>query len=72
MSDFKKGDQVRYIPCHANGDPKHPDCENGVVSSLSSDGVSAFVKYDNPMCVMVTGNEDYTAQSTRFSDLVKR
>lgn len=31
---FKAGDHVRYVPYHAHGDTSHPDCENGVVTSV--------------------------------------
>jgi len=71
---FKKGDKVRYIPNHANGDSNHEDCENGVVSSVrigAHNDYSVFVKYDNAMCIMTTGNEPYTAQSTRPDNLIK-
>ena len=69
ISDFKKGDKVKYIPTHANGDRKHKDCENGVVSSTNDRFV--FVKYDNAMCIMTTGDEPYTAQATKPEDLIK-
>lgn len=65
-----KGRKVRYIPSHANGDSHHPDCQNGVVSSTNDKVV--FVKYDNAMCYMTTGDEPYTAQGTRPEDLVFR
>lgn len=68
VSDFKKGMKVRYVPTHANGDIKHQDCENGVVSSVNDRVV--FVKYNNLMCIMTTGDEPYTAQATDPSDLV--
>lgn len=41
---FSEGDQVRYIPNHANGDIRHRDCENGVVSSVGTHYV--FVRYE--------------------------
>jgi len=31
---FVPGQHVRYVPYHAHGDASHPDCENGVVSSV--------------------------------------
>lgn len=68
--DFSKGDSVRYVPRHANGDLNHKDCQNGVVSSVNDSWV--FVKYDNAMCIMVTGDEPYTAAATDPNDLVKR
>ncbi len=70
IMDFKKGDKVRYIPLHARGNSKHPDCENGIVSSTNDKCV--FVKYDNNMCIMVTGDEPYTSQATDPEDLIKR
>ena len=59
--DFEKGQRVIYIPRHAD-DEKHPDCKKGVVSSKNDSYV--FVKYDNAMGIMVTGDEPYTAQAT--------
>ena len=69
-SAFTKGRKVRYIPSHANGNPRHPDCKNGVVSSVNDRLV--FVKYDNAMCFMTTGDEPYTAQATSLEDLIFR
>jgi hypothetical protein len=34
MTNFLPGQHVRYVPYHANGDAAHPDCENGVVTSV--------------------------------------
>lgn len=42
--DFKPGDRVIYVPNHANGDRRHPDCEHGVVTSVGSSG-NVFVMY---------------------------
>ena len=69
-SDFKKGMKVRYVPKHAHGDTKHKHCENGVVSSVNDRWV--FIKYDNLMCTMTTGEEPYTAAATDPNDLVMR
>ena len=44
-SDFEKGDRVKYVPNHANGDVFHPDCELGTVSSTNRRFV--FVTYKN-------------------------
>ena len=66
---FKKGERVRYVPSHVYGQVKHPDCEDGVVSSVSDKYV--FVKYDNAVMKMVTGDEPYTAAATHYQDLVK-
>lgn len=43
-SDFEPDDRVIYIPLHADGDPAHPDCEHGAVSSTNKKFV--FVKFD--------------------------
>lgn len=69
-ADFKAGDKVLYIPYHAFGDESHRDCEKGVVSSKNDKFV--FVKYDNAMCFMVTGDEPYTAQATDPENLKRR
>ena len=68
-TDFVKGERVKYIPHHALGNRHHRDCQTGVVSSKNEYFV--FVKYDNAMGVMITGDEPYTAQATDPSDLVK-
>ncbi len=31
-TEFREGDQVRYLPHHAAGNPAHPDCERGTVT----------------------------------------
>jgi len=69
MEDFKKGQRVRYVPNHAKGALGHPDCQNGVVSSVNDTFV--FVKYDNLMGIMVTGDEPYTAQATKPGNLIR-
>lgn len=65
---FQKGARVIYIPNHAEEDARHPDSQHGVVSSIKGDTV--FVKYDNAMMKMVTGDEPYTAQGTPVRNLV--
>lgn len=42
-SDFSTGDRVLYVPGHANGNTKHKDCQEGVVSS--NNGINVFVRY---------------------------
>jgi len=46
LADFEVGQHVRYVPTHAHGDTSHPDCENGVVSSISDKFV--FVRFKGP------------------------
>jgi hypothetical protein len=65
---FRKGDRVIYIPGHVGGDYRHKDCEHGVVKRSAGDIV--FVIYDNAEMKMRTGDEPYTAASTRASDLI--
>lgn len=36
-TEFRAGDEVRYVPYHADGNLAHPDCERGVVSSVWTD-----------------------------------
>lgn len=68
--NFKKGQRVRHIPFHANRDKDHPHCEDGVASLVNEEWV--FVKYDNIMCIMMTGDEPYAAQVTNLNDLILR
>jgi len=39
MSEFKKGDQIAYIPKHAEGNLRHPDVELGFVVNIVKDRV---------------------------------
>lgn len=59
---FSEGDRVLYVPHHADGDEKHPDCERGIVSSTNS--VNVFVRYANKSGLFAA-----TAQATRPEDL---
>jgi hypothetical protein len=34
--EYKRGDQIAYIPAHAQGDPKHPDVQFGFVTSFKN------------------------------------
>lgn len=43
MNTFKRGDQVAYIPNHAEGDITHRDVELGFVTSINDKFV--FVRY---------------------------
>lgn len=70
MEDYRHGDLVRYIPNHAFGNAHHPDCQNGVVSSVTERWV--FVKYDCLACTMYTGDEPFTAQATKRENLIRR
>lgn len=65
---FPKGTHVRYIPGIAEGDPEHPSCQDGVVSSTNDKYV--FVKYHTKLIRFKTGDEPYTAQATKPEDLI--
>ena len=57
MEKFLVGDMVKYVPFHAKGDASHPDCEHGIITSMTEHSI--FVEYG-------TG----TSQSKRREDLV--
>lgn len=42
--DLKPGTQIIYVPMHADG-PKHPDAEEGFVTSMSEKRHHAFCRY---------------------------
>lgn len=60
---FKPGDKVIYVPVYANGDVNHPNCERGVVSSVS-DGDNGVQN------VWVRYNEGSTGAKTAYDSLV--
>lgn len=62
---MKQGDRVRYIPFHAYGDPHHPDCEDGAISSFGPDNVR--VRFDKH--VGRFGWDGATAQGCEPEDL---
>ena len=43
--EFKPGDQIAYIPMHADGDINHQDVEFGFVTSVCSDTSALFCRY---------------------------
>jgi hypothetical protein len=43
MNSLNEGDQIIYVPRHANGDINHPDCEKGFITSVR--GNTAFCRY---------------------------
>ncbi len=75
LADFNKGDRVKYIPNHAEGDATHKDCQDGVVSSRNH--LFVFVKYFHYMSdgtilpPIFTGDEPYTAAATKVENLIK-
>ena len=42
--DIRVGDLVKYVPYHAHGNLKHPDCEIGKVTSISAND-TIFVRF---------------------------
>ena len=62
IENIKKGDRVRYIPTHADGDKNHKDCENGIISSWNNKVI--FVRY------YTYGTLQYTAHATDPGDLI--
>lgn len=61
---FEVGDQVIYIPNHANGDKTHKDCQRGVVSSVRTNS-------DNTQTVFVRYTEGSTGANTPTKNLHK-
>lgn len=60
---LKPGDQIAYIPPHANGDITHPDVEFGLVTSLHPDGEGCFCRYflkDRPTILRTTSCSEVT------------
>lgn len=60
--EFKRGDQVAYIPNHANGNIDHPDVEFGFIVSVRPDN-AAFVRYwskRNPSELRTKANSEAT------------
>ncbi len=45
VHSFDIGDEVRFVPMHAEGNMQHPDCENGRVTSKNERYV--FVSFNN-------------------------
>lgn len=72
-NDFKQGDQILYIPNHAEGDRDHPDCEFGFVTSTKINTV--FCRYwrnrpwsNKPKAELRTR---YNSEGTDPSNLIK-
>ena len=62
MRTFKKGDQIIYVPTHADG-IDHPDAERGFVTGLCPNEDSVFCRYwskTNPHQLRTTANSEAT------------
>lgn len=65
-TEFKPGDRVRFIPCHAFDDSKHLDCEDGEISSMGNRDI-VFVRFD--AAVSRLGWDGATSQACTASQL---
>ena len=55
------GTQIIYVPTHANGNPDHPDCEQGFVTSVRNN--MAFCRFwskDDPGQLRTKSNSEAT------------
>ena len=66
LQGFGANMRVIYIPGHANGNRRHPDCEHGRVSSVNDKYV--FVRFDEQ--VRVLGWDQATGKACDPADLV--
>lgn len=60
---FARGDQIMYIPDHANGDVHHKDVELGFITSMTPSGEAAFCRYfhkHNHFELRTTANSEST------------
>lgn len=64
---FKPGDWVVYLPGVAEGNPLHPDCDRGTVTSVGPTNV--FVRYGGEVGSKATSPEDLIAADEYFSAL---
>lgn len=61
--EFKRGDQIVYIPNHANGDVLHPDCEFGFVMNTPTQKEYCWCRYwykNKPGMLRTTANSELT------------
>lgn len=67
LKDFNPGDEVIYVPYHAEGNRKHTDCEWGRVSSVNDHYV--FVRFNKTVAKL--GWEGTTSQGCKVDQLQK-
>lgn len=61
MSEFHKGQQIIYIPNHADGDKQHPDCERGFVYKGGTEFAwCRFWRKDAPGTLRTRANSERT------------
>jgi hypothetical protein len=58
LTETDIGRKVIYVPNHANDDAGHPDCEEGVITSINDTAV--FVRYGS----------DYGSKGTDRDNLI--
>ena len=68
MAEFKRGNQIVYIPGHAQGNPNHPDCEHGFVDQVTPAAV--FCRYFSKTNVGVLRTRA-NSEATNAADLMK-
>ena len=66
---FQRGERVRYVPSHAEGDVAHLDVEYGVVSTENATCV--FVRYYPQISRDWHGFEGATSQGTYRRNIVR-
>jgi hypothetical protein len=64
---FKVGQHVRYIPYHADDDPSHPDCENGVITSVRTHSPVDGMELEEPIIFVRFRGE--TSQGCKIDQL---
>lgn len=67
--EFERGQHVKYVPYHAKGDTRHPDCENGVVTSVRKVSPVNGEKMDPPI-IFVRFSTGDTSQACYPDQLV--
>jgi len=75
--DFERGDQIAYIPTHAEGDIRHRDVEFGFVTSTNDHvvfcrywGKTYSTRLRTRSCSEATQREDLIKRVTRSQELV--
>ena len=75
--DFERGDQIAYIPTHAEGDIRHKDVEFGFVTSVNKESVFCRywgktypTRFRTRSCSEATRRENLVKRITRSQELV--
>lgn len=70
-TDFQVGELVVYIPPHADDDPKHPDCEYGIVSSVNDKFVFIKVYRTKYRIRTIEEAKQFTAHGCKRENLIR-